>query len=71
MDFLKLFNEVAKVAKPAHTDLNITNPDEPLKEVLDSLDNLMVGIFLCEIYGIPEEIGKTCKATTVMNILTL
>ncbi len=29
----------------------------------------MVGIFLCEIYGIPEEIGKTCKATTVNEYL--
>jgi len=69
MDFIKLFNEVAKVAKPTYTDLNITNPDEPLKEVLDSLDNLMIGIFLCDIYGIPEEIGKTCKATTVNEYL--
>lgn len=69
MDFLKLFNEVAKVAKPTHTDLNITDPDEPLKSVLDSLDNLMIGIFLCDIYGISEEVGKTCQATTVNEYL--
>lgn len=69
MDFLKLFIEVAKVAKPTHTDLNITDPDEPLKSVLDSLDNLMIGIFLCDIYGISEEVGKTCQATTVNEYL--
>lgn len=69
MDFIKLFNEVAKVAKPAHTNFNITDPDEPLKNVLDSLDNLMIGIYLCELYGIPEEIGKTCQATTINEFL--
>ena len=69
MDFIKLFNEIAKVAKPTHTELNITNPDESLKETLDSLDNLMIGIFLCDIYGISEEVGKTCKATTVNEYL--
>lgn len=67
MDFVKLFNEVARAAKPAHANFQeITDEEEPLKNThIDSLDALLIGIFLCEIYGIPEEVGKNMKPTTI------
>lgn len=66
LDFLHLFNEIAKVARPNFEGKIQLN--EPLKDSgLDSLDVLMICIFLCEIYGIPEEVGKEMKPTTVQE----
>lgn len=71
MDFLELFNEVAKVAKPAfaHELKPITDPLTPFKEThVDSLDLLMAVIYMCEIYGVPEEIGKSVKPANVAEL---
>lgn len=66
MDLKELFNEVISLATPINTskayveDLNV-----PLNETgLDSLDLLMVGVYLSEIYGVPEEIAKTMQVKT-------
>ena len=71
MDFLELFNEVTKVAKPVFADelTPITDPNTPFKEThVDSLDLLMVVIYMCEIYGISEEVGKNAKPTCVAEL---
>jgi hypothetical protein len=67
MDFLELFNKVARAVRPAHHDyVDITDMDAPLTETsLDSMDFLMCGIYLAEIYGVPDEIAKEMQPTTV------
>jgi hypothetical protein len=63
INFVELVNQVARVAKPAWPDFNgVKTMNDTLKEAgLDSLDWLIVMIYLCEIYGIPEAIGKEFK----------
>jgi acyl carrier protein len=63
MDFLTLVHEVGKLAKPFHQDnLAVPDWDTPFNEIgFDSLDLLVVGIYITDIYGIPEEIGKTMQ----------
>lgn len=70
MDFIKLFNEVSVVARPAHKgETAIVSLDEKFSDAdLDSLDTLLIGIYMCEIYGISEEIGKTMKVSTPMEM---
>lgn len=67
MEFLDLFNKVARAVRPAHhTYVDITDMDAPLVDSgLDSMDLLMCGIYLAEIYGVPEEIAKEMQPTTV------
>ena len=69
MDFLELFNAVAKVARPVHVQYTPV-PDKESQIVdfgMDSLDMLMVSVYLCELHGIPEEIGKEMHAETVQQ----
>ena len=63
MDFLTLVHEVGKLAKPMHQDtLEVPDWDSPFNDLgFDSLDMLMVALYMCDIYGIPEEIGKTMQ----------
>lgn len=71
MDFVELFNAVVKVAKPVFADelTSITDPNTPFKEThVDSLDLLMVVIYMCEIYGISEEVGKNAKPTNMAEL---
>jgi acyl carrier protein len=71
VNFLELFNEVAKLAKPAvaATFEPVTDPDAPLKDCgIDSLDLLLITVYMCEIFGIPEEIGKELRPATVADI---
>lgn len=66
MDFLELFNRVAKIVRPSHSvDITVKSLDEPLKNTgLDSMDAMMIGIFLADAYGVPDEIAKEMKPTT-------
>ena len=66
MDFLELFNAVARAVRPAHHDyVDVTDLDTPMTETsLDSMDGLMMGIYFSDIYGIPEEIAKEMRPTT-------
>jgi acyl carrier protein len=70
MDFIKLFNEVAKVAKPMHPDFdNAKSLEDKFMDIeVDSLDCLIIGIYLCEIYGISEELGKTLNPQTLQEM---
>ena len=70
MNFLDLFNAVARVARPVHVEHHpVTDATVPVDTYgLDSLDMLMTCIYLCEIYGIPEEVGKTMPNETVKII---
>jgi len=72
MDFLELFNAVAKAVRPAYHDyVPVTDLDIPLTETgLDSMDGLMMGIYFCDIYGVPEEISKELHPTTPREFQT-
>ena len=70
MNFLELFNAVAEVARPIHVKYTpVPDKTSAIADFgMDSLDMLMVSVYLCELYGIPEEIGKTMTTTTVQEI---
>jgi hypothetical protein len=71
MDFLELFNAVARKVRPAYQDYkDVTDLDTPFPETgLDSMDGLMMGIFMCEIYGIDDETGKTMQPKTPREMM--
>ena len=71
MDYLHLFNEVIKVATPLNSNkATATSLDQLLIETgLDSLDLLMVTIYLAEIFGVSEEIAKQVQAKTVSELI--
>ena len=70
MDKLQLFNGLIMVVTPVNSmGATATSLDQPLAETgLDSLDLLMIGIYLSDIYGVSEEIAKTMQATTVNDM---
>jgi acyl carrier protein len=67
INFIDLFNAAAKVARPAHNDYAPFTTEEQLftDSSLDSLDMLMVSIYMCELYGISEEVGKEMHPTNI------
>jgi acyl carrier protein len=70
MDKLELFNRLIMIVTPVNSmGATATSLDEPLAETgLDSLDLLMIGIYLSDIYGVSEEIAKTMQVTTVNDM---
>lgn len=71
MDFLGLVNELARKAAPVTADdkIPLTDMSQNLSESgMDSMDMLMVSIYLCEFYGISEETAKTMPMDTVQNV---
>ena len=70
INFIELVNHVVRVAKPTRPDFNeVKDLTSSLKDCgIDSLDWLIVMIYLCEIYGIDEEQGKTMSAQNVRVI---
>jgi acyl carrier protein len=71
MDYLKLFNEIIKIATPLNSNkAEAKSLDQPLADTgLDSLDLLMVGIYLSEIFGVSEDIAKQMKPETVGDMI--
>jgi acyl carrier protein len=67
MDKLELFNGLIAIVTPVNSmGAEATSLDQPLAETgLDSLDLLMMAIYLSDIYGVPEEIAKTMEPITV------
>ena len=57
INFIDLFNMVAKVAKPVHMSFTPASAMEDKMEELglDSLDGLVMMMYLCELYGIPDD----------------
>ena len=73
IDFVELFNRVARVAKPAHPDFNNAKAmSDKMSEIgIDSLDGLLMMMFFCEIYGIDPELTKEWYPTTVQEVCNL
>jgi acyl carrier protein len=70
MDKVALFNEVLKVAKPAGINRPLAvdlNQDIVADLGLDSLDTMMLTIYLGDIYGVPEEKLKDFRPKEIEN----
>lgn len=70
MNFLDLLNMVARVAKPAHQDLSpIDSMDTLFKDTeIDSLDGMMIVMYICIIYDISDDVGKDFTPTTPQEL---
>lgn len=70
---LELFNNLVRVVRPAFYDYkDATSLDVELKNTgLDSLDMVMMGIYLSTIYGVPEEIAKDFAPETIDQFFKL
>lgn len=73
IDFIELLNKVARVARPAHHEfVPIQSMDERFEDgCLDSLDMLMVAMYMSELYGIDDEVAKELRPETVQEMLDL
>ena len=70
MDFIEIFNYVAKVARPAHTkECNaVSMADEFVDIGLDSLDGLVMLMYYDDLYGIADEISKEWTPKSVQEL---
>ena len=70
MDKLELFNAVARVARPLHREFTpVKALDNSLQDAdLDSLDALLISVYLCMLYGIEDEKGKEIPFSTPQKI---
>jgi acyl carrier protein len=70
MNKLELFNGIIGVITPVNSMGAVaTSLDQSLADTgLDSLDLLMMGIYLSDVYGVSEEVAKTMQATTVNDM---
>jgi acyl carrier protein len=57
INFIDLFNLVAKVARPIHFETTkATSMEDVFQDLgIDSLDGLVMMMYMCEIYGIPDD----------------
>jgi hypothetical protein len=71
MDFLDLFNKVARLARPSHYEfIPFSSMEDRFTEsCLDSLDMLMMAFYMCEIYDIDDETAKGLHPETVQEFL--
>jgi acyl carrier protein len=70
MDKIELFNALINIVTPVNSmGAKAEALSDPLSETgLDSLDILMMSIYLSDIYGVPEEIAKTMQPLTVNDM---
>lgn len=70
---LELFNKLVRVVRPAFYDYKeAPSLDVELKNTgLDSLDMIMMGIYLSSIYGVPESIAKDFAPETIGQFFKL
>jgi len=66
-DFFRLFNACARLAKtPNNPPIPAGSLDDLLPDLnIDSLDTLVLGMYLCDAFGVPEEVGKTMQVRSV------
>lgn len=69
MNQLELIQEIVKLVRPVTADeVRYDNGiNTEIKDTgLDSLDMIMLSVYLSELYGVPEEVAKTMS-----NVFTL
>ena len=69
-DFIRLFNACATLAKtPTNPPIAAGSLDDLFPDLnIDSLDGIILGMYLCDAFGVPEEIGKTMQVRSVGDI---
>ena len=57
MNFIELFNMVSQVSRPIHAkETPASSMEDKLQDIgIDSLDGLVMTMYFCELYGIPED----------------
>ena len=70
MNFIDLLNGVIQLAKPVSAEQSYAKSmDDQLADLqLDSLDTIMLAMYLGEIYGIDEDTMRNMEATTVADL---
>ena len=70
MNFLDVFNYVAKVARPAHAKVAIAEKmDDQFQDIgLDSLDGLVMLMYFDELYGIDDAVSKEWSPKSVQEL---
>ena len=70
MNFVEIFNYVAKVARPAHAKESIAESMEDLfvDIGLDSLDGLVMLMYFDDLYGIPDAESKEWSPASVQEL---
>ena len=73
MNFIDLFNGVARVARPAHHEfVPMLAMEERFEEsCFDSLDMLMIAMYMAMIYDIDDEIAKELRPETLQEMYDL
>lgn len=73
MNFIDLFNQVARVARPAHHEfVPVQSMEEKFEEsCFDSMDMMMIGMYMSMIYDIDDEIAKDMQPTSMQEMFDL
>ena len=73
MDFIELFNMVSQVSRPAHAkEAPASSMEDSLQDIgIDSLDGLVMMMYLTELYGISEETSKEWNPQTPQEMYDL
>ena len=70
IEFIEIFNYVAKVARPAHAKVTIAESmADVFQEIgLDSLDGLVMLMYFADLYGIVDTVSKEWAPTSVQEL---
>jgi acyl carrier protein len=70
IEFIEIFNHVAKVARPAHVKVAIADSmADTFQEIgLDSLDGLVMLMYFDDLYGIEDAVSKEWTPTSVQEL---
>ena len=70
IEFIKIFNHVAKVARPAHAKVAVANSMENTFQelALDSLDGLVMLMYFDDLYGIDDAVSKEWAPLSVQEL---
>lgn len=70
IDFIELFNGVIKLAKPVTADQSYAKSfDDKIEDLdIDSLDTIMLSMYLGEIYGIDEDTMRGMDVETITDL---
>jgi acyl carrier protein len=70
MNFIEIFNYVAKIARPAHAKQSIAEAmEDEFQDIgLDSLDGLVMLMYFDELYGIDDAISKDWTPKSVQEL---
>ena len=70
MNFITVFNYVAKIARPAHSMPSIARAmDDEFEAIgLDSLDGLVMLMYFDELYGIDDAVSKEWTPKSVQEL---